>query len=319
MSRPTITIAIPSYNKESQIARCIESVLQNASDIERIVLVDNASTDNTFAIAKTFEPNIECFRNDTNLGMSGNFNRCIELCNTDWLMIFHADDVMLPGVIVKYRTLIKQHPEVGLIHADSYTVTEGDETTRTYHPRNTNELYTAGAEALTCPYGVCSAVMVKTGAYDKLGGFIESSLSSDVEMWARIASNYPVGSINEPTVVYYSSIKSTGPQSLVNRSVAEIKADWDDLTDRIASIYPEGEARTQYLKTIEAGAPGAYWTVVKANLRARNFKNVWEGLRLIVIDYKGLWPLLKIISNTIKRLFVSKFYPSSPTTHQYVE
>ncbi|MCB9818879.1 glycosyltransferase [Candidatus Nomurabacteria bacterium] len=315
----TITIAIPSYNKEAQIARCIESVLENASEIDNIILVDNCSTDKTFEIAKSYEPRITCIQNETNLGMSGNFNRCIELCKSDWLMIFHADDVMLPNAIEKYRTLIKKHPEIGLIHADSYTITEGDETTRTHHPRKTDELYAAGAKALTCPYGVCSAVMVKKEAYDKLGGFIESSLSSDVEMWARVASNYPVGSINEPTVVYYSSIKSTGPQSLVNRSIAEIKADWDNLTNQIASIYPEGEARTQYLKNIDAGAPGAYWTVIKANLRAKNWRNVIDGFKLIIVDYHGLWPLLKIIIDTIKRRTVSKFFPSSPAAHQHVE
>ena len=295
----TITIAIPSYNKEAQIARCIESVLENASEIDNIILVDNCSTDKTFEIAKSYEPRITCIQNETNLGMSGNFNRCIELCESDWLMIFHADDVMLPSAIEKYRTLIKKHPEVGLIHADSHTITEGDETTRTHHPRNTDELYAAGAKALTCPYGVCSAVMVKKEAYDKLGGFIESSLSSDVEMWARVASNYPVGSINEPTVVYYTNVQSTGPQSLINRSVKEIKADWDNLTANMGLCYPEGPVREAYLKSIYQSGPGNYFAVVKANIKARNWRNVLAGLKLIIIDYRGLWPLIKMTTHVI--------------------
>lgn len=303
--RPTITVAIPSYNKEAQIARAIESVLENAPEIDRIIVVDNHSTDRTLEIAKRYEPRVTCFQNEENIGMSGNFNRCIELCTTDWLMIFHADDEMLPGAIEKYRALIEKHPDLGLIHADSYTVTEGDEATRAHHARDARAFYAAGGEALACPYGVCSAVMVKKDAYNKLGGFVASSLSSDVEMWARIAANYPVGSINEPTVIYYSSVKSTGPQSLVNRTVAEIKADWDDLTDRIALAYPEGPTRDAYLKSVRLSAPGNYFAVVKANLRAGNWQNVFAGLKLIIVDYRGLWPLLRIIGKIVTRHLVS--------------
>lgn len=301
MSRPTITVAVPSYNKEAELGRCIESVLQNAKEIDRIILVDNCSTDRTFEIAKSYEPRLEVFRNDSNVGMSGNFNRCIELANTDWLMIFHADDVMLAGAIKKYRDLIERQPDLGLIHADSYTVVENDETTKTYNPRSTREVYQAGTDALTCPYGACSAVMVRKAAYDKLGGFINTSLSSDVEMWARVSSEYAVGSINEPTVVYYASLKSTGPQSLINRSVAEIKADWDDLDSRIALVYPEGPARDNYIKGLHKAAPGNYFAVVKANLKVGNWRNVFSGLKLIIVDYRGFWPLTKIAWNIIAR------------------
>lgn len=297
----SITVAIPSYNKEAQIARCIDSVLKNADAIDHIIVVDNCSTDRTFEIAKSYEPRVTCIQNDQNLGMSGNFNRCIELNTSDWLMIFHADDVMLPGAIAKYRTLIKQYPDVGLIHGDSFTTIEGDESSQTYQPRNTNAYYAAGTEALTCPYGVCSAVLVRAEAYEKLGGFVINSLSSDVEMWVRISATYAVGSINTPTVIYYSNNGSTGPQSLINRTIAEIKADWDDLNERIALVYPEGSAREEYRKKVRRDAPGNYFAVVKTNIRARNWKNVFAGLKLIIVDYRGFWQLVKIVINIIMR------------------
>ncbi len=295
MSRPSITIAIPSYNKEAQIERCIESALKNADLVEKIIVIDNCSTDQTFSLAKKYEPKITCVQNDTNLGMSGNFNRCIELCETDWLLILHADDEILPDIIKKYRGLIEKYQKLGLIHGDSYSMIESDIGTKTYHPRNAREFYTAGTDALSCPYGVCSAVMVKKEAYDKLGLFISSSLSSDVEMWARVASRYDVGSINEPTVIYHISNTSTGPQSLVNRSIKEIKADWDNLTARMTSYYPEGPARDAYLKKVRIDEPGNYFAIVKANLRAGNWRNVFDGLKLIIIYKKDLWPLTKIV------------------------
>ena len=71
-------------------------------------MVDNCSTDKTFELAKKYESHIKCYRNDINLGMSGNWNKCIDLCKTDWLMIFHADDEILPGSIIQYLNFIKK-------------------------------------------------------------------------------------------------------------------------------------------------------------------------------------------------------------------
>lgn len=304
MHRPTITVAIPSYNKSGQIRRAIESVLANAEDIDRIILIDNCSTDDTFTIAEAYEPRIRCVRNERNLGMSGNFNRCIELCETEWLMIFHADDAMLPGAIKKYRSLIERHPTIGIVHADSCTVIGDDESTKVCASRGTEEFYPAGTAGLGCPYGVCSAVMVKNEAYDTLGKFVEESLSSDAEMWARIAGRYDVGSLSEPTVVYHVSNDSTGPQSLINRSIAEIKADWDDLNERTALAYPEGPARKAFQAHVRRTAPENYFAVVKANLRAHNWRNVIACLKLIIVDQRGLWPLIKIVSGMLRRKII---------------
>lgn len=299
MTRQTITVAIPSYNKESQISRCIESILKNAEDIDEIILIDNCSEDKTFEIAQSYQPKLKCVKNETNVGMSTNFNRCIELCNTGWLMIFHADDMMLEEAIKKYRKLIEKYPDLGLIHADSYSLKEGGVHIQTYSPRVSKEYYPAGLAALSCPYGICSAVMVKKEAYDRLGLFLANSFSPDVEMWARVASQYPVGSICEPTVTYYSSVNSTGPQSLVKRKFQDIKKDWDNLTKIISQYYPSGPAREAYLAKIRNDSPGNNFAIIKANLRAKNWRNVLTGLHTIIIKDLDLWPLIKIVSSII--------------------
>jgi glycosyltransferase involved in cell wall biosynthesis len=302
----SLTIAIPSYNKEGYIVRCIQSILAEKDHVDEIILIDNCSTDKTFEIAKSFEPAIKCVRNDSNVGMSGNFNRCIELCNTDWLMIVHADDELLPGSIEKYTDLIRKHPSLGLIHADSYSQTNSDPTTTTLSQLKQKEFWTAGLDALSCPYGVCSAVMVRKSAYDKLGGFIVSSLSSDAEMWARVAGAYDVGFVNYPTVIYHSNIASLGPQSNIFRSVKEIKADWDMLTARIADSYPTKESREAFLKERARLGPQSYWNIVTTNLRGRNYKNVFDALILIIFTYNGLIPLIKLMSVSAKNILVRK-------------
>ena len=307
MPRPTITVAIPSYNKEAYIRRAIESVLKNADQIDEIFVVDNSSTDTTFDIAKEYESQISCHRNETNIGMTGNFNRCIELCKTDWLTIFHADDEMLEDAISKYRQKILEYPSIGLLHADCFFIKDGDQTTKTLIPRTTKGFFEAGNQARSCAYGACSSIMVKMDAYKTLGIFIES-MSTDVEMWARIASQYDVYSIEEPTVIYHVSASSTGPQSLINRTPKEIKADWDNLNAHILTSFPNESDREIYRQKIFTDGPGNYWSVLTANIRAHKVTNILGTLKIIIIDYRGLFALTRMVLKKAHDILRQRFH-----------
>ena len=117
-----LTVAIPTYNKEKYIDRCIQSILVEKKYIAKIVLIDNHSTDKTFYLAKKYKPQIRCIQNQSNLSMGKNWNRCIDLCKTDLLMIFHADDKLLPNTIKSYLDFFDKHPNVAFVHANCYYV-----------------------------------------------------------------------------------------------------------------------------------------------------------------------------------------------------
>ena len=303
--KPTITVAVPSYNKEKYIDRCLKSILHEKDFITEIMIVDNCSTDNTYQRAKKYEPDIKLYQNDTNLGMAGNWNKCIDLCKTDWLMIFHADDELLPGTIKKYLNFMQKFSSISLIHADSYSVIEDSGAPKELWQNNSKEFWRAGLDALSCPYGVCSAVIVKKESYEKLGYFIES-VSSDAEMWARVAGKYDVGYMNVPTVVYYTNPSSTGYDSLINRSIKEIKADWDFLTENMAKAYPTKESRDAFLKDTSDGAPYTYWAVVRANIRAGNFLKATQAIFLIIFKYRGFISLVKLSFGAFKNKVLKK-------------
>jgi glycosyltransferase involved in cell wall biosynthesis len=299
--RPTITVAIPSFNKEKYIDRCLKGILAEKENIAKIILVDNCSEDKTFELAKKYEPAIKCYRNETNLGMAGNWNRCIDLCQNEWLMIFHADDEMLPGAIAKYLEFIKKYPSVGMIQAAANTIFENKKAAeRTFRPQK--ELRQAGLEALSLPQCVvCSTVMVKKGVYDKLGYFVPS-MSSDVEMWARIGSKYDLGYINSPTINYHVNSSSAGKASLLNRSLKEIKKDWDCLAEKTATYYPTQETREAFIKNYKKTAPYNCLAVVKANLGAGKYFKALQTAWLIIFYYGDFGPLLKLLIEGLKKI-----------------
>jgi hypothetical protein len=216
-------------------------------------------------------------------------------------MILHADDELLPGAMQHYIDFVKKYPSVGIIHANSYSITEGDLSTKSFTEKKQKPFWRAGLEAMECHYGVCSAVMVRKDVYEKLGYFIES-LSSDAEMWSRIASTYDVGFIAEPTVIYHVSKTSTGFDSHVNRKISAIKKDWDFLHTTIANNYPTAESRKNYLKKYRENAPGSYYAIAKANLKVRHYYKALQAILLVVFFYNGLLPLLKLMYKDLKKV-----------------
>ncbi|HEX5398600.1 MAG TPA: glycosyltransferase family 2 protein [Verrucomicrobiae bacterium] len=101
-----IVTAIPVYNGEKFIAQTLESVARQTLRPDRVVVLDNCSTDRTEEIVRGFS-SIRCefIRNPANLGLFQNFNRCLEFApETEFLQILHADDTLEPAF---YETMTR--------------------------------------------------------------------------------------------------------------------------------------------------------------------------------------------------------------------
>ena len=103
--KPQLTTIIPVYNGDKYILQTLESVAAQTRRPDRLLVLDNCSTDRTEEIVKGFA-GIKCEwqRNPSNLGLFGNCNRALDFAGeTDYLHILHADDVIVPEY---YATLI---------------------------------------------------------------------------------------------------------------------------------------------------------------------------------------------------------------------
>lgn len=290
----TITVAIPSFNKEKYIERCIQSVLRQKSFANEIFVVDNCSTDRTFEIAKQFEPEIRCIRNDKNLGMTGNWNRCIDLCKSDLLLILHADDELLPEALQAYLNFFQKHADIGFAHANFYYIQDGDLRTKQLMNSRSIEISKAGPEAMSLPKGyACSTVVVPKKVYDRIGNFMES-MSSDWEMLQRIAAHYDVGQINQATAYVHLNSDSTGRQSLINRTLEEIEADSKNLSDKIISYYPP-ELRARISKNFKNSTAGLLVLIFGRNIKAGQYKKAFWALSRAVFKYGGFVIFLKLV------------------------
>ncbi len=114
---PVCTIAIPVYNREELVRGAIESALAHTRPDIRVLVIDNCSTDNTYEVAKSFQtdPRLDVIRNESNLGLFGNFNRCLELSTGDYVCILCSDDRHRPGFIDAAIAAMEANPTAGIV------------------------------------------------------------------------------------------------------------------------------------------------------------------------------------------------------------
>lgn len=123
-----VTIAIPTFRRSRLLVRAIESAIQQTgiSNYEIIVVDnDNLKDESTDKIMKSYCKkfhNVRYFRNTQNIGITGNWNRCIELARGKWVVLLHDDDVMSRSYLNKSLRWANQSncTLLGVFHTDLY-------------------------------------------------------------------------------------------------------------------------------------------------------------------------------------------------------
>jgi glycosyltransferase involved in cell wall biosynthesis len=102
-SHPTVSVITPAYNVAPYIGQCIESVqAQTLADWEMLI-VDDASSDETPAVVQQYlhDPRIRYMRNEQNLGPGATRSRALDAAQGEWIAIVDADDWIAPERLEK--------------------------------------------------------------------------------------------------------------------------------------------------------------------------------------------------------------------------
>ena len=119
-----VSILIPTYNQAKMIGESINSALAQDYLDKEILVIDDASTDNTFEICKDFP--IRYKYNKHNLGLAGNLNECVKNSTGDYIIILCSDDVFThPSVISDMVKIFENNPNVGVIGRYYYQYLNG--------------------------------------------------------------------------------------------------------------------------------------------------------------------------------------------------
>ena len=223
-----IDVIIPCYNYGRFLYQCVNSVLGQVGVDVRVLVIDDASPDNTAEVAAALareDPRVTVIRHSTNKGHINTYNEGIEWASADYMLLLSADDYLLPGALSRAADLMDAHPEVGFTFGNVIELSDsGNETPikSIIEPTNDSDkrilegrefIELSGADNLVA---TCSAV-VRTELQKRLGGYRdELPHTGDMEMWLRFAAHASVGFISAYQGVYrcHSANMSTAYYSI---------------------------------------------------------------------------------------------------------
>lgn len=126
-NHPTLTIAIPTYNRPEQIQKQVRRILPQLSDDIVLNIYDNHSQKPVTELFSEEEKKyFNIIRNSVNIGADANIARCFEFCETEWLWTLSDDDLVTLDAVAIIRHLIEENKDTVFINVDPirYTLKE---------------------------------------------------------------------------------------------------------------------------------------------------------------------------------------------------
>lgn len=105
---PAVSVCVPTYNGTKYLRECLDSILVQSFEHFEVIVADDQSCDGTFDLAQEYasrDGRVRLFRNPENLGLVGNWNRCLDLAQGEWIKYVFQDDRIVPQCL---ENLLKQ-------------------------------------------------------------------------------------------------------------------------------------------------------------------------------------------------------------------
>jgi glycosyltransferase involved in cell wall biosynthesis len=202
-SLPLVSIIIPVYNQGRYLACSVESALAQDYPNREILIIDDASTDNTAEVIQSFAsvPNLTVHTNRERLDCARNFNHGIELAAGKYFGILAADDTWEPEFIAAAVAALERNPEAAFAYTRINLLDDrGGKTPRRRDrivhngDRCGRELENIIRQLNPIPH---HATMVRRECIDRVGAYNpELTTTHDWDLWIRLAAAYPVAFVD---------------------------------------------------------------------------------------------------------------------------
>ena len=196
-----ISVVIPSHNRRHTLQRALQSVVEQRSPVDEIILVDDGSNDGSAAMVARVFPTVKLIR-QPKLGVSAARNRGIEAARHDWIALLDSDDSWLPTKIEKIRAAQCQQPDLVLFHSDEIWIRRGVRV----NPKHKHRKHGGWIFEQCLPLCAISpsAAVIKKSVLQELGMFDESlPACEDYDLWLRLSHRFPVCYLDEALIVKY--------------------------------------------------------------------------------------------------------------------
>ena len=247
------SVILPLYNKAPYVAKAISSVLSQTFTDYELVIMDDGSSDDSFAVArKAIDGQEKChIYRQQNAGVSMARNNAVALSEGEYLCFLDADDWWDPSFLKSMLGLIDEYPEAG-IYGTNYTIVNETKHRTRVAAIGVEPGFVKGyinycrvyANGLYMPLWT-GAVCIPRLIFDEMRGFPKGiKLGEDFLLWIQIAFKYKVALLNEPLAFYNQDVE------MANRGVILKGYDPDSFMTFHFDQFEEREKRDQDLKIL---------------------------------------------------------------------
>lgn len=281
-----ISVVIPLYNKEKQIARTLQSVLNQKFQDFEIVVVNDGSTDGSVAEAERIkDPRLRLIH-QKNAGVAAARNRGIAESRGDYVALLDADDEWETDYLSTQKRLIDTYPDCSVfvvnyaMHDDKGNVSSIIINNVTFSGRDgIIDNYFQIASHSHPP--ICSiSIVASKDVFNSIGGFPEGINSGeDLLTWARLACRYKIAYCREPLAIF--NVEGYDAKERPKRLPAE-----DDVVGRELKRLKD-EFHTPYLSQYIS-----HWHKMRSSvymrlrMRRKSIREALIGLRYNPLNFK---------------------------------
>lgn len=188
MKEPTVSVIITTHNRDSLVGRAIDSVLAQTFEDFELIVVDDASADNTTEVLRYYtDLRVKNLRNSKRLGGPTSRNRGISEAKGQFIAFLDDDDEWYNSKLERQLAKIDGAPtNVALVYSGFIICNENGSITEQKAPLHKGDVYKRVLERNFV--GGCSVPLIKADCLARAGGF-DPGLKScqDWDLWIRLA------------------------------------------------------------------------------------------------------------------------------------
>jgi len=235
---PLVSVVINCYNGEKYLKEAIDSVYEQTYKNWEIIFWDNASTDQTAEIAKSYDKKLKYFRlkETTVLGKA----RVLAVNETkgELLAFLDSDDLWLPDKLKEQVELVLSESNIGVVYGRAELI-DGDGRNIGYSSEQYKQLPTGNVFSELVKYNFIPFVsaLVPKYIYDECGGFPDYyKNSTDYYLFLKISFNYQVYSMSNICCKYRIHSKNLSKDQFVLSAKEALNAVTEFLPDKRAVV-----------------------------------------------------------------------------------
>jgi glycosyltransferase involved in cell wall biosynthesis len=204
---PTASVILTSFNHERYIREAIESVLnQTFTDFE-LIIWDDCSSDNSWAIINQYsDPRIKAFRNEVNKGPVEGINRAIsEVASGKYIAIHHSDDVWKPEKLDKQVAFLDSHLKYGAVFTYVEIIDELNHSIKSdwFNTSSKSRHEWLRQFFLRANHLCHPSVLIRRSSYTGAGLYrLGLPQSADADMWVRLLKLYEIHVLEEKLTLH---------------------------------------------------------------------------------------------------------------------